>query len=158
MNSAVVLAPGPSMIEKGTKRKTSESGKNEVMSMADRLKLLSHDQNQKSTPPRTDSVLQLLLQGLHNKDRKILESVLDRADDDLINNTVRRLPFEAVVPLVEELQHYIQVIKTIFSQVQCPKRLSASVIHGHGSTFFFFGGGSGKNRRHHFLCTIFFKK
>ena len=93
---------------KGTKRKTSESGKTEAMSVADRIKLLSHEQNQKSTPPRTDSVLQLLLQGLNNKDTRILESVLERADDELVKNTVRRLPLEAVVPLLEVLHHYIQ--------------------------------------------------
>ena len=94
----------------GTKRKNSESGKQtEAMSMADRIKLLSHEQNQKSTPPRTDSVLQLLLQGLNNKDTRILQSVLERADDELIKNTVKRLPLEAVVPLLEVLHHYIQV-------------------------------------------------
>ena len=49
------------------------------------------------------------MQGLHNGDRKILDSVLDRADEDLIAKTVGRLPVEAVVPLVEELQHYIKV-------------------------------------------------
>jgi len=93
----------------GTKRKNSESGKQtEAMSMADRIKLLSHEQNQKSTPPRTDSVLQLLLQGLNNKDTRILQSVLERADDELIKNTVKRLPLEAVVPLLEVLHHYIQ--------------------------------------------------
>ena len=94
---------------KGTKRKTSESGKTEAMSVADRIKLLSHEQNQKSTPPRTDSVLQLLLQGLNNKDSRILGSVLERADDELVKNTVKRLPLEAVVPLLEVLHHYIQV-------------------------------------------------
>ena len=93
----------------GTKRKISESGRADALSMADRLKLLSHDQEAKSTPPRADSVLQLLLQGLHNKDRKILDSVLERADEELIHNTVKRLPFEAVLPLTEELQQYIQV-------------------------------------------------
>ena len=93
----------------GTKRKNSESGKTEAMSVADRIKLLSHDQNQKSTPPRTDSVLQLLLQGLNSKDKRILESVLERADDELINDTVKRLPLEAVLPLLEILHHYIQV-------------------------------------------------
>ena len=100
------------MMEKstGTKRKTSQSSKTDAMSMADRLKLLSTDQNApSSTPPRTDSVLQLLLQGLNNKDRKILESVLERADDEQINNTVKRLPIEAIVPMLEELQHHIQV-------------------------------------------------
>jgi len=93
----------------GTKRKTSESGKTEQMSVADRIKLLSHDQDQKSTPPRTDSVLQLLLQGLNSKDKRILESVLERADDELIQDTVKRLPLEAVTPLLEVLHHYIQV-------------------------------------------------
>ena len=93
----------------GTKRKNSESGKTEALSVADRIKLLSHEQNQKATPPRTDSVLQLLLQGLNNKDSKILETVLERADDELIRNTVKRLPIEAVVPLLEVLHHYIQV-------------------------------------------------
>ena len=101
----------------GTKRKNSESGKQtEAMSMADRIKLLSHEQNQKSTPPRTDSVLQLLLQGLNNKDTRILQSVLERADDELIKNTVKRLPLEAVVPLLEVLHHYIQVYFTHYSK------------------------------------------
>merc|ERR1711899_486152 len=92
----------------GTKRKNSESGKTEAMSVADRIKLLSHDQNQKSTPPRTDSVLQLLLQGLNSKDKRILESVLERVDEELINDTVKRLPLEAILPLLETLHHYIQ--------------------------------------------------
>ena len=100
----------------GTKRKNSESDKTEAMSMADRIKLLSHEQNQKSTPPRTDSVLQLLLQGLNNKDTRILQSVLERADDELIKNTVKRLPLEAVVPLLEVLHHYIQVYFTHYSK------------------------------------------
>lgn len=93
----------------GTKRKTSESGKTEAMSVADRIKLLSHDQNQKSTPPRTNSVLQLLLQGLNSKDKRILESVLERADEELIKDTVKKLPLEAILPLLEVLLHYIQV-------------------------------------------------
>ena len=70
---------------------------------------MSRDADQKTTPPRTDSMVQLLLQGLHNKDRKILDSVLDRADEDLIENTVKKLPVEFVIPLITELQHYIKV-------------------------------------------------
>ena len=113
-DGVTVLAPGPSMMEKskGTKRKNSESGKEDGLSMADRLKLLSNDSSkslQSSTPPRTDSVLQLLLQGLNNQDRKNIESVLERADDELINNTIKRLPLEAIVPLLEELRHYMHV-------------------------------------------------
>ena len=74
-----------------------------------RLRLLSREGDSKTTPPRADSMLQLLLQGLNNQDRKILNSVLDRADDDLIEKTVKRLPVDAVMPLITELQHYIKV-------------------------------------------------
>ena len=69
---------------------------------------MSKETEHKTTPPRTDSLVQLLLQGLHNKDSKILDSVLDRADDALIDTTVRKLPVEGVVPLIEELQRYIK--------------------------------------------------
>ena len=71
--------------------------------------MLSKDTEQLTSPPRTDSLLQLLLQGLNNRDRKILDSVLDRADEELIDNTVRKLPVEGVIPLIEELQQYIRV-------------------------------------------------
>ena len=74
-----------------------------------RLRLLSKDSEHVTTPPRTDSLLQLLLQGLHNRDQKILNSVLDRADEDLIDKTVRKLPVEGVVPLIEELHNFIRV-------------------------------------------------
>ena len=59
-----------------------------------------------------------LLQGLHGKDSRILNSVLDRADEELIDNTVRRLPTESVVPLVTTLQKYIKV-RAGFSKVFC---------------------------------------
>ena len=117
----------------GTKRKNSESGKTEAMSVADRIKLLSHDQNQKSTPPRTDSVLQLLLQGLNSKDKRILESVLERADDELINDTVKRLPLEAVLPLLEILHHYIQV--GIISTTESKIRRGKSLLESWSTTF-----------------------
>lgn len=70
--------------------------------------MLTSETHHKTTPPRTDSMCNLLLQGLNNRDRKILDSVLDRAEEDLIENTVRKLPFEAVIPLITELQHYIK--------------------------------------------------
>ena len=58
--------------------------------------------------PRTDTLAQLLAQGLHSNDTRILDSVLDRADLELIDNTVKRIPAEAVVPLVSVLQKYIK--------------------------------------------------
>merc|ERR1712110_847284 len=61
-----------------------------------------------SSSPRTDTLTQLLVQGLHSNDSRILDSVLDRADVTLIDNTVKRLPVEAVLPLVTILQKYIR--------------------------------------------------
>ena len=77
--------------------------------MFSRLRLLSKDTDPVTTPPRTDSLLQLLLQGLHNQDRRILDSVLDRADESMIDATVKKLPVEAIIPLIQELMHYIKV-------------------------------------------------
>ena len=77
--------------------------------MFSRLRLLSKDTDHVTTPPRTDSLLQLLLQGLHNQDRRILDSVLDRADESMIDATVKKLPVEAIIPLIQELMHYIKV-------------------------------------------------
>ena len=97
--------------------------------------MLSRDADQKTTPPRTDSMVQLLLQGLHNKDRKILDSVLDRADEELIENTVKKLPVEFVIPLIRELQHYIKVSTGFVRVVQNLERLTrnepADVLYFH---------------------------
>jgi len=107
-----VLGPTSSKTEKSRvslKRKNSSTNnKGDSLSLIDRLRLLSRDADQKTTPPRTDSMVQLLLQGLNNKDRKILDSVLDRADEELIENTVKKLPVEFIIPLITELQHYIK--------------------------------------------------
>ena len=51
---------------------------------------------------------QLLAQGLHSNDTPVLDSVLDRPDLELINNTVKRIPSEAIVSLVSLLQKYIK--------------------------------------------------
>jgi hypothetical protein len=90
--------------------------------------LLSRDADSKTTPPRADSMLQLLLQGLNNKDRKILDSVLDRADEELIEKTVRKLPVEAVLPLVTELQHYIKVKRSLLGQLRLSALKSSTTI------------------------------
>jgi len=108
-----VLAPGPSLplisdSKTASKRKKAGADMEDTVSMVDRLRLLSREEDQKTRAPQTDSMIQLLLQGLHNRDRRILDSVLDRANDDLIENTVKKLPVEGVIPLVQELQHYIK--------------------------------------------------
>merc|ERR1712080_413772 len=97
--------PGqPAATGKLRKRTKSQNGTTvDSLPVEERLALLSN-QSGKGAPPRTDTLAQLLVQGLHGKDVRILDSVLDRADDELIDNTVRRIPAEAVVPLVTTLQ------------------------------------------------------
>ncbi|KAH9375486.1 hypothetical protein HPB48_016366 [Haemaphysalis longicornis] len=56
-----------------------------------------------SEPPRADNLSQLLLQGLQSDDPKLLNSVLQRTDEMLIKNTVRRLPLSSILSLLKEL-------------------------------------------------------
>jgi len=51
----------------------------------------------------TDSFSQLLVQALHSKNDNLLQSVLDREDITLIEASVKSLPVEYVVPLLEVL-------------------------------------------------------
>merc|ERR1712106_161259 len=82
---------------------------NQVLQLRGKLELLTQPSSQTSTAaPRTHTLAQLLARGLHSNDTRILDSVLDRADVELIENTVKRIPAEAVVPLVTVLQKYIK--------------------------------------------------
>lgn len=67
-------------------------------------------------PPRSDSLAHLLMQGLHSKDKKILQSVLMKNDPVLISNTVARLSLQCTVPLIKELATLIQG-KTVVSKI-----------------------------------------
>ncbi|GFG32378.1 hypothetical protein Cfor_04358 [Coptotermes formosanus] len=67
-------------------------------------------------PPRSDSMAHLLMQGLHSKDKRILQSVLMRNDPVLISNTVTRLSLQCTVPLIKELVTLIQG-KTVVSKI-----------------------------------------
>lgn len=58
--------------------------------------------------PRVDNVAQLLVQGLHSKDKNIMRSVLSTKDETVVRNTVKRLPMPVIVPLVHELNSLIQ--------------------------------------------------
>jgi len=105
------LAPGVSLPvgtgKLGKRKQEAKKEGEESLPMEDRLALLSTVDGSK-TPPRTDTLAQLLAQGLHSNDQRILSSVLDRADPDLIDNTVRRVPAEAIVPLVQTLMRFIK--------------------------------------------------
>ena len=95
----------PGKLGKRKQEEKKEIGE-ESLPMEDRLALLSTVDGSK-TPPRTDTLAQLLAQvhrltkdissnklnksvtqGLHSNDQRILTSVLDRADPALIDNTV----------------------------------------------------------------------
>lgn len=58
--------------------------------------------------PKVDNVAQLLVQGLHSKDKNIMRTVLNNKDENVVRNTVRRLPMTVIVPLVQELNALIQ--------------------------------------------------
>jgi len=105
----VFLAPGSSLSTGKGKRK-AEKADDDSLPVEERISLLSTDPSTPSTTttPRTDTLAQLLAQGLHSNDPRILDSVLDRADLELIDNTVKKIPAEAVVPLVTVLQKYIK--------------------------------------------------
>jgi len=104
----VFLAPGSSLSSGKGKRK-AEKADDDSLPVEERISLLSTDPSTPSTTaPRTDTLAKLLAQGLHSNDQRILDSVLDRADLELIDNTVKKIPVEAVVPLVTVLQKYIK--------------------------------------------------
>lgn len=70
----------------------SDSGKGEEL------------EDQPVVNPRTDSMVHLLLQGLQSGDKSMLNAVIFRNDPAVIDNTVRRLPLDAVQIFVKELQ------------------------------------------------------
>jgi len=107
----VFLAPGSSLSTgKGKRKAEKKAGDDESLPVEDRISLLSTEVcvPGAGVTPRTDTLAQLLAQGLHSSDTRILDSVLDRADVELIDNTVKKIPAEAVVPLVTVLQKYIK--------------------------------------------------
>jgi len=110
LDDSTHLAPGHLNTIKAvdSKRKRGEGGPSSLP-MEDRLNALSLDKatDGATVPPRGDNMTQLLMQGLTSMDGTLLHSVLRRGDEELINNTVRRLPVQCVVPLLEHLQKII---------------------------------------------------
>lgn len=62
----------------------------------------------KSKVPKGDNMVQLLIQGLQSKDKNIVRTVLCKKDEELIKNTVKRLPVTALVSLIQELNVFMQ--------------------------------------------------
>lgn len=80
--------------------------------LKDRLENLSIDietnAQGKATPIRGDNMVQLLLQGLHSKDKSILSQVLYVKNENKIKNTISKLPVQAIIPLLKELTIMLQ--------------------------------------------------
>ncbi|XP_068907709.1 WD repeat-containing protein 43 [Tenebrio molitor] len=88
--------------------KRKNEGQQEVP-MEKRLENLMINEIDRSTKvPKANNVAQLLIQGLHSKDKNILKTVLFKKDEQLIKNTVNKLPLAAITPLFEELTKLIQ--------------------------------------------------
>ncbi|CAH0546158.1 unnamed protein product [Brassicogethes aeneus] len=113
-NDVLYVTPQTSAVG-ASKRKND--GQQEVP-MEKRLENLTLNKlDSASGVPKGDNVAQLLVQGLHSKDKKILNQVLLKRDDNIIRNTVRRLPITVVVPLVEELNTKYLKGKTNLCQI-----------------------------------------
>ncbi|XP_064114871.1 WD repeat-containing protein 43-like [Macrobrachium nipponense] len=106
-DDATLIGPLQSApVQKGkAKRKRGDEDNVASLPMEERLNVLALDTSgtQGTSFSGTDDFAQLLLQGLHSKDQNILRNVFDRGDLKSINKTVRRLPVQAVVPLLEQL-------------------------------------------------------
>jgi len=82
---------------RGEKRPNDSKQENLEPSLEERLALCENPSK------KTDSLAQLLVQGLHSKNKALLQSVLDRKEIPLIELSVKSLPVEYVVPLLEVL-------------------------------------------------------
>jgi len=121
---SVVTSP-----HKSLKRKQEKSEKDSP-SLEERLALLNSKAGvlDKKGIPQSDTLAQLLVQGLRSNDQNILNSVLDREDTTIIDNTVRSLPVEYLLPLLKHLQKRLQSKASAnFSHV----RWTHSVVRNH---------------------------
>lgn len=97
------MAPSLPTQEQTTRRKRKTSVGE--MTMEQRLSAISLEKPKTgpSQPPRADTLVTLLVQGLQSQDSQMLNSVLRNRDKRLIDNTLRKLPVQLVIPLVKEL-------------------------------------------------------
>ncbi|KAK3094081.1 hypothetical protein FSP39_023991 [Pinctada imbricata] len=116
----VPTEPSEGTTAKRLKRKTSVTD----MNMEERLNAISIESTDSvKEPPKADTLVRLLAQGLQSGDKKILNSVLGKSSisDLVMRNTVKKLPVHAVLPLVKELitrmqghaQHGLVIVRWI---------------------------------------------
>ncbi|CAG7825086.1 unnamed protein product [Allacma fusca] len=135
-NDVKHLMPGTETLNQipGSSKSKKQGGKEKVgkgdLPMEERLTNLTIDAPVRNELPQGENLGHLLSQGLHSKDTRILQSVLHRNDEKVILNTVRSLPVQLILPLVEE----IKVMLTGKSQVNhCILRWLKAVFQIHSS-------------------------
>lgn len=82
-------------------------GKHSEIPLEERLDNLALASTASSDTPKKDNMAQLLIQGLQSKDKAILQNVLFRTEENIINSTVKNLPIQALVPLLRELTAFL---------------------------------------------------
>ncbi|XP_015184773.1 PREDICTED: WD repeat-containing protein 43-like [Polistes dominula] len=122
-NNVEYLSPGIGNTMIKRHRTSSASSQ---LPLRDRLESLSLNVDTNTTnrtPSKGTNMTQLLMQGLNNKDRTILNKVLFTANERTIRNTVAKLPVQAITPLIEELsimlrgKMYSSMIASIWLEV-----------------------------------------
>uniref|UniRef100_A0A803VQR8 WD repeat domain 43 n=1 Tax=Ficedula albicollis TaxID=59894 RepID=A0A803VQR8_FICAL len=106
-HSTAVKTPASGKEKKKNKRKPGETEE----SIEERLGALDIDVSKVKTPgglPQTDSFAVLLVQGLESNDAEILNKVLNTRKENIVKNTVARMPIHAVIPLLHEVRKYLQ--------------------------------------------------
>ncbi|KAM4902707.1 WD repeat-containing protein 43 isoform 2-T2 [Sylvia borin] len=106
-HSTAVKTPASGKEKKKNKRKPGETEE----SIEERLGALDIDVSKVKTPgglPQTDSFAVLLVQGLESNDAEILNKVLNTRKENVVKNTVARMPIHAVIPLLHELTKRLQ--------------------------------------------------
>ena len=104
-----ILSPGtvapnvPTRTEDGGSSKEKRRRKSTEMTMEEKIQTLDSKVDGRTLMPRTDCFSTILSQGLQSRDKKILNSVLQRVEDGVINSTVTRLQLPDIVPLLKEL-------------------------------------------------------
>ncbi|ESP04564.1 hypothetical protein LOTGIDRAFT_63496, partial [Lottia gigantea] len=111
-SDAIMLAPGHMMRRK---RKPSVGD----MTMEDRLNAISIEKpgKKKEELPKADTLINLLSQGLQSNDKELIERVLHHENQQIITNTVRRLPVQLIVPFIKAISVRIHVRQSGGAQV-----------------------------------------
>lgn len=117
----------PAVVNGASIRKRSRKVASDVP-MEERLENLALHHPSSSAQPTGEGMTHLLIQGLHSKDRSLLQNVLFRRDEAVIVQTVQRLPVQLVGSLIRELITLVEG-KTYTSQVAAQWLKAVLSIH-----------------------------